>query len=114
MIITVLFIRVDIDLHKGVKAKGATCERPVYKLYNRAMKDFSAKMKERYQPMFFTYGPTGGYKDTRVEKIDSEIYKSFKITCIQKDISISQGINLALASWLECIRDDSSNLELRT
>ena len=114
MIITVLFIKVDIDLHKEVKAESAICEKPVYKLYNRAMKEFSEKMKRRHLPIYFMHKSTNEYKDIRVEKVDKDIYRIFKITCIQKDISISQGINLALASWLECIRDDSSNLELRT
>jgi len=104
MILTVLFRKVDIGLHTGIKIEGATSGMTMYELYNRAMKDFSAKMKEDPTPVTYTREAVDKYKDVRVEKVDSEIYKSFKITCIQKDISISQGINLALASWLENLK----------
>ena len=114
MLITVLFRRVNRDLHKGAKDISYSTGTPLYTLYNDIMKDFSERLKDDKSPIGFQEIPAALYKDTRVEKIDSELYKGFKITCIQKDISISQGINLALASWLECIRDDSSNLELRT
>jgi len=92
MIQTVLFSKVSIDSHKRVKAKSAILGIPMYGLYNLAMKEFSAKVKEDNFPINYTYESTDKYKDARVEKTDSEIYKSFKITCIQKDISISQEI----------------------
>ena len=86
----------------------------MYKIYIDAMKEFSTKIKKDNLPVYFTYESTDEYKDARIEKIDSSIYKSFKITCLQKDISISQGINLALTGWLEERQSDISSLELRT
>ena len=112
MIQTVLFRKTSIDLHRKIKAKSAITEVPMYELYNQAMERFSTKMKKDNLPINYTYGPTNNYKDIRVEKVDSEVYKGFKISCIQKDISISQGINLALASWLEN-QNDASDLGLR-
>ena len=111
MMLTVLFRKVDITLHKKVKAESAIREIPMYGIYNLAMEGFSAKMKEDNFPVNYTYESIHKYKDARVEKVVSEVYKSFKITCIQKDISISQGINLALKSWLEICENDISNLE---
>jgi len=113
MLITVLFIKVNTNLHKGIKSKSVSYGMPTYALYNNAMKDFSNETKGNTSPANFIEIPTSFYKDIRVEKIDRELYKSFKITCIQKDISISQGINLALASWLESRKNDNSDLELR-
>jgi len=101
MIQTVLFRKVNIRLHKEIKSKSALIDIPIYLLYNMAMEKYSAKMKENILPVHYTQEPTSVYKDVRVEKVYSEVYKSFKISCIQKDISISQGINLALTDWLE-------------
>ena len=114
MLVTVLFRNVSLDLHKKIKAESAISEVPMYKLYNCAMEEFPVKIKKSDLPVYFTFEPIDHYKDTRVEKIDSEIYKEFKIICIRKDISISQGINLALEDWLERQQNDSSGLELRT
>ena len=114
MILTVLFREVEEGLHKRVKSESAIIEVPIYKIYNNAMDGYSAKMKYNRFPVHIRNEPEHNHKDKRVEKIDSEVYKSFKITCIQKDISISQGINLALESWLEVCGNDIGNLELRT
>ena len=114
MIQTVSFRRVDKVVHKKVKAKSAIVELPIYKLYNYAMADFSERMKRDQFLVHFEEAPGHDYKDIRVEKVDNRIYKSFKVTCVQKDISISQGINLALVSWLEVCENDISSLELRT
>ena len=113
MKITVLFIKVEVALHKGVKTESTIVEEPMYKIYNRAMNSFSMSMKLNELHVCIEDKPQPICKNIRVEKIDSEIYKSFKITCIQKDISISQGINLALKSWLESQSDDISELEVR-
>lgn len=113
MIQTVLYRKVNIDLHKGIKSHSAVIDVPIYMLYNMAMEQFSAKMKKYNFPVYYTYEPTDTHKDIRVEKVYSEVYKGFRISCIQKDISISQGINLALKGWLE-EHDDASDLELRT
>ena len=113
MIQTVLYRKVNIGLHKKIKYNSVLIDVPTYMLYNIAMKDFSSKMKKENFPVHYTHESAGAYKDVRVEKVDSEVYKSFRISCIQKDISISQGINLALTSWLEN-QNDANNLELRT
>jgi len=110
MLQTILFRKVSMDLHRKIKVESATKIIFMYKLYNLAMKKFSTKMKENNFPVNYTYGPTDEYKDARVEKVDSKIYKNFRITCIQKDISISQGINLALTNWLEEYKDDISDV----
>ena len=114
MVLTVLFREVDESLHKRVKSESAIIEVPIYKIYNNAMDGYSVKMKYNRFPVRIRDEPKHSHRDKRVEKVDSEIYKSFKITCIQKDISISQGINLALASWLESQEDDNGGLEHRT
>ena len=111
--LTVLFKEVEENLHKRVKSESAIIEVPIYNIYNNAMDGYSVKMKYNRFPVRIRNKSEYNHKDKRVEKVDSEIYKSFKITCIQKDISISQGINLALASWLEN-QNDASDLGLRT
>ena len=110
MLITVLFTRVNRNLHKRAKDVSYSTETPLYALYNDIMKDFSERLKDNESPISFQEIPSAFCKDTRVEKIESELYKNFKITCIQKDISISQGINLALASWLENTNNDHSSM----
>jgi len=101
---TLLSRKVNIGLHKKIKSESALREVPIYMLYNIAMEEFSDKMKYNLFPVRIRNEPKHNHKDIRVEKIDSEIYKNFKITCIQKDISISQGINLALTDWLEDLK----------
>ena len=113
MMLTVLFREVEECLHKRVKSESAIIEVPIYKIYNNAMGGYSTKMKYNRFTVHIRDEPEHNRKDKRVEKVDSEIYKGFKITCIQKDISISQGINLALASWLEVCGSDISSLENR-
>lgn len=113
MILTVLFREVDEILHKRVKTESTIIEVPIYKIYNNAMDCYSTKMKYNRFPVRIRNTPKYNHRDKRVEKVDSEIYKCFKITCIQKDISISQGINIALANWLESQSNDISKLEVR-
>lgn len=105
MTITVHFANVDHRLHLSIRTKSIVNKVKMGIYYNKAMEDYSKLMKGDTIPMFSNDISTG--ESARVEGINSETYKQFKITCIQKDISISQGINLALKDWLENQNDRS-------
>ena len=100
MLKTVRFAKVSSRLHLSIVSMGVVNKTTIGKYYNKAMNNFIKAMKQDHLPIFLdTTSPE--YKPARVENIDSNVYREFKITCTRKDISVSQGINLALKKWLD-------------
>ena len=100
MKIIVRFAKVDHQIHLSVRTKSILNKIKMGVYYNAAMKDWSALMKKGHTAPVLTIDESN-CEEKRVETIDQTIYKNFKITCLQKDISVSQGINLALKRWLD-------------
>ena len=100
MLITVRFAKIDHGLHLSMIARSVTSKVLAGVCYNSAMDEFNKLMKGDLTPI--NHPDLGQFfEPARVENINPEIYKEFKITCLQKDISLSQGINLALNNWLD-------------
>lgn len=100
MLKTVRFAKVSSRLHLTIVSMGVVNNTTIGKYYNEAMVAFIEKMKKDHLPVFI--GTTSSeYKPARVENVNSEVYKEFKAICAQKDITASQGINVALKDWLD-------------
>ena len=95
---TVHFSKVDHRFHLSIRTRSIIDKVKMGLYYGQAMDEFTKSMEGNKEHIRYTE-ETG--ESARVEEVDSEIYKQFKITCLQKDISISQGINLALKNWLD-------------
>ena len=95
------FRKLDHILHKSVKAKSIILNVKICVIYNEAMDDFTKSMRVSLEPTdkYNNFIPID--ESARVEGIDLEIYKQFKVTCIQQDLRIGTGINLALKRWLD-------------
>lgn len=100
MNIIVRFAKVDHQIHLSVRTRCILKKVKLGVYYNAAMKDWSALMGKGHTAPVLTLRESN-CEEKRVENIDQNIYKNFKITCLQKDISVSQGINLALKRWLD-------------
>ena len=99
MSITVRFAKVNLDLHTSMKAASTLLSMRMGVTYTKAMEDLNKTMKRVSNQRFWT--ETTIDKPVRVECIDEEVYKQFKITCILQGWTTSEGINLALKDWLD-------------
>lgn len=113
MLKTVNFRKLDRRLHLSIKAESTLSNVNIGTFYNEAMDEFTRSMRVSKEPAgkFNNFIPID--ESARVEGIDSDIYTEFKVTCLQQDLTIGTGINLALKNWLESRDGNSSQVGKR-
>lgn len=97
--IIVRFAHITDDLHTKMKAKSVNDKVNVGTTYNDAMESFSDQVDYSTMDLNAPDVSQPEYTSKRVTNIDKKTYIKFKVTCLKKEISVSQGMNLAIIEW---------------